>query len=206
MKHFSEMDWADFVRGVAPPELAPKLQRHLDSGCEKCLKSIAMWRSILAIARDEAGPPPPESAVRRAEACFGLYRPQERTSRVPRLAELIFDSFRQPLPAGARSSGTSNRQLLYESEVIHVDVHTVFDADSNRFILTGQVLDSTKPDANMKDISVTVVDKRGPLAQTVTNASGEFHLEFDQVENVWLKVQLGRESTIIMVIQDLESR
>jgi hypothetical protein len=206
MKHFSERDWADFVRGVAPPELTPALQGHLDSGCKKCLKSVAIWQSILEIARDEAGPPPPESAIRGAKACFGLYRPQERTSRVPTLADLIFDSFLQPLPAGARSSVTLGRQLLYESEGTNVDIHTQFDADANRVSLTGQVLDPTDPNATMKDISVMVMDKRGVLAQTVTNASGEFRLECDHVENVWLKVKLGAERTIIILIRDLESR
>jgi hypothetical protein len=206
MKHFSERDWADFVRGVAPPESTPALEGHLGSGCKKCLKSVAIWRSILEIARDEAGPPPPESAIRGAKACFGLYSPQERTSRVPTLADLIFDSFLQPLPAGARSSVTLGRQLLYESEGTNVDIHTQFDADSSRVSLTGQVLDPTDPNADMKDISVMAMDKRGALAQTVTNASGEFHLECDHVENVWLKVKLGTERTFIILIRDLESR
>lgn len=207
MRHFSEEDLVDFVRGVARPELASMLERHLDSGCKKCLKSIALWRSILDIARDEADSPPPESAVRGAEACYGLYgRPEAATSRVPTLAELVFDSFRQPVPAGARSSATSGRQLLYKSEGIDVDIRTHFDADSNQVFLTGQVLDPCKPNADMKGISVMVVEKSGALGQTVTNGLGEFQLEFDNVENVWLRLDIRKQRTIIMVIRDLESK
>jgi hypothetical protein len=206
MKHFSEEEWADFVRGVGPAELASELQRHLDSGCKKCLKSIAMWRSILDIARDEAGPPPPESAVRGAEACYGLYRGWESPSTVPTLAELVFDSFRQPVPAGARSSVTSGRQLLYESDGVDIDIRTHFDTDANRVFLAGQVLDSSNPNANMKDISVMLVDEREMLTQTVTNASGEFQLEFDRRQNAWLKIDRREQHPIVMVLGDLEPK
>lgn len=203
MKHFSEEDWADFTRGVAPPELGAALQRHLDSGCKKCLKAVVMWRSILDIAREEAGSAPPDSAVRAAKACYGVYRPRDSTSRFPTLAELVFDSFRQPAPAGARASLTSARQLLYRSKGVDVDIHTHFHADSNRVFLTGQVLDSGNPNADMKDISVMLVDESGTLAQTATNASGEFQLEFDPSKNAWLKIDRREQPAIVMVLGNL---
>ena len=204
MKHFSEEDWADYGRGVAAPELAAALQHHLDSGCEKCLKSIAIWQTVLDIAREEAGPAPPEGVVCAAEACYGVHRLWDSASRVPTLAELVFDSFRQPAPAGARSFAGSSRQLLYKSEEVDIDIHTHFQADSNRIFLTGQVLDVSKPNANMKDIPVTVVNKSGALAQTVTNGVGEFELQFVDIENLWLKIDLWKQRTIVMVLRDLQ--
>jgi hypothetical protein len=204
MKHFSEGDWADFVRGVALPELAATLQRHLDSGCKTCLKANVMWRSLSDIARDEAGPPPPDGAVRTAKACYRAYRLWESTSRVPTLAELVFDSFRQPAAVGVRSSRNSARQFLYKSEGVDVDIHTHFHPDSNRVFLTGQVLDSSNPNANMKDISVMLVDERAMLAQTVTNASGEFQLEFDHTQNAWIKIDRWEQRPIVMVLGNLE--
>jgi hypothetical protein len=122
------------------------------------------------------------------------------------LAELVFDSFRQPVPAGARSSVTSGRQLLYESDGVDIDIRTHFDTDANRVFLTGQVLNPGEPNANMKGISVIVVDKSGALAQTVTTASGEFQLEFDDVDNVWLKIEKGKQRTIIMALREPESK
>jgi hypothetical protein len=165
-----------------------------------------MWRSILDIAREEAGHPPPDSAVRAAKACYGVYRPRESTSWFPTLAELIFDSFHQPVPAGARSSVTSSRQLLYRSAGLDIDIQTHFHPDSNRVFLTGQVLDSSNPNANMKDISVMLVDERGTLAQTVTNASGEFQVEFDPCENAWLKIDRREKPAIVMVLGNLEPK
>jgi hypothetical protein len=49
--------------------------------------------------------------------------------------------------------------------------------------LTGQVLDSNNPNANMKDVSVMLVEELEMSAQTVTNASGEFQLEFNRSQN-----------------------
>lgn len=204
MKHFSEEDWTDFARGIAPPELAAALQQHLDSGCKECLKINIMWRDILDIARDEAGPPPPDDALRAAKACYRVFRISESTSRVPTLAELVFNSFRQPAAVGLRSSRTSARQFLYKSEGVDVDIHTRFDLDSDRVLLTGQVLDPSNPDANMKDISVMLVDEREMLTQTVTNASGEFQLEFDRTQNAWLKIDRQEQGSIVMVLGDLE--
>jgi hypothetical protein len=204
MKHFSEEDWTDFARGIAPPELAAALQHHLDCGCTECLKINIMWRDILEIARDEAGPPPPDGALRAAKACYRVFKIWESASRVPTLAELVFDSFCQPAVVGLRSSRTSARQFLYKSEGVGVDIHTRVDSDSNRVLLTGQVLDSSNPNANMKDISVMLVDEREMLTQTVTNASGEFQLEFDRSQNAWLKIDRQEQGSIVMVLGDLE--
>jgi hypothetical protein len=204
MKHFSEEDWTDFARGIALPELAAALQQHLDSGCKECLKINIMWRDILDIARDEAGPPPPDGALRAAKACYRVFRISESTSRVPTLAELVFDSFRQPAAVGLRSSRTSARQFLYKSEGVDVDIHTRFDLDSNRVLLTGQILDPSNPDANMKDISVMLIDEREMSTQAMTNASGEFQLEFDRSQNAWLKIDRWKQRPIVMVLRDLE--
>jgi hypothetical protein len=120
------------------------------------------------------------------------------------LAELVFDSFRQPAAVGVRSSRTSAHQFLYKSEGVDVDIHTRLDLDSNRVFLAGQVLDSSNPNANMKDISVMLVDEREMLTQTVTNASGEFQLEFDRSQNAWLKIDRHEQRPIVMVLGDLE--
>jgi hypothetical protein len=122
------------------------------------------------------------------------------------LAELIFDSFHQPVPAGARSSVASSRQLLYRSAGLDIDIQTHFHPDSNRVFLTGQVLDSSNPNANMKDISVMLADERGMLAQTVTNTSGEFQVEFDPCENAWLKIDRREKPAIVMVLGNLEPK
>jgi hypothetical protein len=205
MKHFNEEDCVDYARGVAPPELTVALQRHLDSGCQKCLKSLVMWQTILEIAREEAGASPPKGAVWAAEAYYGMYRPWESKSRRPTLAELVFDSFRQPIPAGARSSVSFGRQLLYKSEELDVDIHMRFQEDSSRILLAGQILNARKPTANMKDISVTAIDKSRALAQTITNASGEFELEFD-VKNVVLKIDTKKPRAIFMFLENPQSQ
>src|SRR3989449_5449084 len=67
MKHFALEDWADFMREVVEPLQRAAMQRHLDEGCKRCLRAVAVWQSVLDVARQEANNQPPKSAVRRSE-------------------------------------------------------------------------------------------------------------------------------------------
>ncbi len=59
-----------------------------------------------------------------------LRRPKELLERVARKASLVFDSFRQPLPAGVRVIGPSARRLLYKAGRYRVRLRLEPGADS----------------------------------------------------------------------------
>src|SRR3989442_1959826 len=104
MKHFALEDWADFMREVVEPLQRAAMQRHLDEGCKRCLRAVAVWQSVLDVARQEANYQPPESTVRSAKAYYGVYRPQAGLSLAPRIPEWTCDSICQPLPSAVPSS------------------------------------------------------------------------------------------------------
>ena len=104
-RHFSEEDWVDFARRQGSEEQKARLARHLDTGCARCTPTLHFWQAVVGLAGQEASYRPPEGLVGQARAEFALRRPERLLGRVARSASLVFDSFRQPLPAGVRTTG-----------------------------------------------------------------------------------------------------
>ena len=44
MKHFSEEDWADFVRDLVAPEMRMTMQQHINEGCNQCEATLRLWQ------------------------------------------------------------------------------------------------------------------------------------------------------------------
>jgi hypothetical protein len=201
MKHFALEDWADFMREVVEPLQRAAMQRHLDEGCKRCLRAVAVWQSVLDVARQEANNQPPESAVRAAKAYYGVYGPEERLSGAAKIAELIFDSIRQPLPAGVRASGVASRQLLYRLGRTLIDMRLEAGDKPNRISLVGQVLDSSQTDRGVSDIPVILLCGSESMAQTVTNQFGEFHLALDAAQELHLRIGKGEPEAILIPLR-----
>ncbi len=201
MKHFALEDWADFVREVGEPIQRAAMQRHLNEGCKRCLRAVAVWQSVLDISRQEANYQPPESAVRSARAYYGVYRPQVGLSGVAKIAELIFDSFRQPLPAGVRASGAASRQLLYRLGKTLIDVRFEAGDKPNWVSLVGQILDSAQTDRGVSDVPVALLYRSEPVAQSVSNQFGEFHMAFGAAQELHLRIGRSAQETILIPLR-----
>ena len=77
--------------------------------------------SIARFAANEESYRPPDDLVRLVK--LGIARqPAPRASQWT-LANLVFDSFAQPLPAGVRSGALRVWQVIYEAEGLTVDLH-----------------------------------------------------------------------------------
>ena len=87
IKHFPEQDWTDFVNGQVTQEKSLTMQRHLDTGCRKCAKSVALLRSVGQVAGREADFEPPASALRHIRNSFAVAsapRQAKRSVEIPR--------------------------------------------------------------------------------------------------------------------------
>ena len=120
-----------------------------------------------------------------------------------KVAQKIFDSFRSPLTAGIRSLRPSDRHLAYQHESVTIDVSIQAWDGVGRIWLAGQVLDAKRKIANA-GLSVVLISGQGTLAQTATNRSGEFHLEFDSVENAGLEIRLGERSWVSVPLEKMD--
>jgi hypothetical protein len=149
MEHFAEQPWVDFVRGVSGAEISRDIIAHLTAGCPECETSHDNWSRVRRLANEEAAYEPPENVLRLVKLGFcnrSADKPQKWT-----LANLVFDSFTQPLLHGVRSGalnvgavgvgGVSVWQVVHEAEGLTVDLRFSQRALSKAMLLVGQVFD-----------------------------------------------------------------
>src|SRR2546425_10287918 len=109
MKHFELAEWTDFVRGLIEKSARLPLEHHLASGCRKCRHTADLLRKLVIAAHSDSQVQVPDYALRCARAIFLLQQP-EKVQILPRIpARLLYDSFREPLPAGLRTQQRLSR-------------------------------------------------------------------------------------------------
>jgi len=140
----------------------------------------------------------------RLEDLFAAPRAAKHLRRNVQIAQLIFDSFRLPLPAGMRSLHQSGRQLAYQHKNKIVDVFIEPKTEFGRMSLAGQVMGSGIKKLENAGLVVLLLDGLKTLARTVTNESGEFHLEFDFLEDAGLQIRLGEGSWAAIVLGKMD--
>src|SRR4029077_10997981 len=113
MKHFATEEWIDFVNLVNSPKQQEAMKKHLGTGCKRCIETVALWQKVHNTAALEATYQPPATNVRIAKAAFAAAGGATRSKEKSTFLEVLFDSFLQPMVAGARSSGLGSRQMLY---------------------------------------------------------------------------------------------
>jgi len=200
MRHFSERPWADFVRGISGPEISGDMRAHLAEGCTKCKTALDAWSRVRRLASEEAAYAPPENLVRLVKLGFAskpAHQPRTSTLENWTLANLVFDSFAQPLPAGVRSAALSAWQVVYEAEGLTVDLRFGHRAQSKTVHLVGQVFDKRAVRVWQSDATIELSTEHGQLvATTAVNAMGEFHIEFKPQDQLWLSVKAAGRNTV----------
>src|SRR5258708_31476900 len=106
MKHIPGEEWIDFVRQVVHTPRKEKRKEHLEQGRKSCSKIVSLWQRVRQTAETEINYRPPGDAVRIAKASFAGSNLTVEQKRPDSLAELLFDSFLQPVLEGVRSSST----------------------------------------------------------------------------------------------------
>jgi hypothetical protein len=139
------------------------------------------------------------------ENLYAEPRPSELPRRRMPIARMIFDSFRNPLPAGGiRSLIVGTRQLAYLHEETMIDLSIEPAQEAKRVSLAGQVLDAKGKYKN-EDLSVLLVSGAGTLVRTVTNEFGEFHMEIDSPQEANLEIRLGEQSWVMVPVGRLDT-
>ena len=202
MKHFTTEEWIDFANEAIAGSRRQEMESHLAEGCPRCKKAVSLWQKVRQTAKSAADCQPPENDVRIAKAGFTSARLEGKPAGAPGLVELLFDSFLQPLVAGARSSDSGIRQMLYRAEPYQVDVHIEAKPGANKLMVTGQLLDLRNPDKPGRDVPVIISNLRGHVVQSVTNEFGEFREEIQASGDLELKLLGQDEKAVIISLRD----
>jgi hypothetical protein len=189
MNDYGITQWVDYARGVVPAAERERMQRHLAGGCRECREMAEFCEKVsrtgAAMMRIEV----PESAVRQVKAIFP---PRAKTAKRSFLlpAQLIFDSFLSPVPAGLRASWQVGWQGLYKAGDCSLDLRIEPELKTSRAAVIGQITSATLPESEMTNVPVFLKSGKNVVASTVSNRFGEFQIEYEQQARLQLCVYL----------------
>jgi hypothetical protein len=166
------------------------------------MDTVSVWQRIRQSAAAERNYQPPEDCVRVAKAAFagaGLAGQGKGTgSRV----KVLFDSFLQPVFEGARSAGTTTRQMLYRADPFQIDLQLEAKPGGSRIVVTGQLLDLTNPGIIAPDTRVVLSNMRGQVVHSVANQFGEFSGEIDNSGDLQLTFASPSGTPIVISLRE----
>ena len=188
MKHFELAEWTDFVRGLIEKSARLPLEHHLASGCRKCRHTADLLRKLVIAAHSDSQVQVPDYALRCARAIFLLQQP-EKVQILPRIpARLLYDSFREPLPAGLRTQQRLSRQYLYQAGDYSLDLRLENERGGPRVALVGQIQNRKQPGKRLGSVPVQLLSGKQVLAQATSNSLGEFQMEYEPSKHLRLYV------------------
>lgn len=202
MKHFTTEDWIDFVNEAVSTSKQGEMRKHLEDGCKRCAKTVALWEKVRRSGAAEKSYQPAADAVHMAKTAFVGSALAGKTRERGRLVEVLFDSFLQPVLEGARSGATGTRQMLYRADPYQIDLHIERKPEGDHLIITGQMLDMRHPEKVGRDVKVTLSNHSGHLISTVTNQFGEFRGEIENNGELELSFSGPGEQPIVIALRN----
>jgi hypothetical protein len=119
----------------------------------------------------------PAEALQIGKTAFGSSHPALGQRETYTLAEVLFDSFLQPVVEGVRSTGAGARQILYRADTYQIDLQIEAGSGRNKLVIIGQVHDSRQPQSSGRDVSVVISDLHGDVVLATTDRFGVFRKE-----------------------------
>ena len=89
---------------------------------------------------------PPDDPFRIAKASYAGSNLTEEQKRPDVLAELLFDSFLQPVLEGIRSLSNGTRHMVYRAVPFQIDLLIESQTGGRSVVVTGQLLDLRHPE------------------------------------------------------------
>jgi hypothetical protein len=203
VKHFSQIEWVDFARRVATNEQRVGMRDHLAQDCATCQKTADLWTRVVEFAQRELSYEPPASAVRTAESYFFSFRMALNDTAGVRILRHVFDSVASGALYAMRSSGTAPRQLMYNWDNAVIDLRIEQQLGSERMTLTGQVVNSQRPENPFQEIPISLLTKDDEALHTTANQFGEFVFSFKRTGHHWLMLNLKEADLLLLLPEDL---
>jgi len=175
----------DFISGVAVMD--DDSRKHVES-CEQCHANITWLQWITDFGSREGAYDPPSWAVSNAENFFGLKKPGLVTMAKETVANLIYDSFNEPLPVGVRRRDLLSRQALYQSGAVQLDLK--IELGDEEGLIVGQIV-SDQDEIDVNGLQIEIIQQGRVMGKSTTNALGEFIFEDLPKGNYELQVLLS---------------
>jgi hypothetical protein len=96
--------------------------------------------------------------------------------------------------------------MLYRADPYQVDVQIEGNPEGNRLVITGQLLDVSRPDIGGREIQITLSNRRGAVVHTMTNKFGEFRGEIENSGDLELSFPRLAEEPIVISLRNALDR
>ena len=200
MMHHQALELNDFVNRVAPVDPRTVMQTRGGTRRKRFVETAALRQKVAHAAAAEASYQPAAEKVFFVKAAFpaaGFSATRQETGGV---IQLVHDSFSQPVLAGIRSASRPIRQLLYRADPYQIDLQIELEREGNRLVVTGQLLDVSRPEMVGRDVQVMLSDGREYIVNTVTNQFGEFRAEVESSGDLELSfLSHGRKPIVVLL-------
>jgi len=165
------------------------------------VQTAALWQKVANAVVVEARYQPAPEKVRFVKAAFALASLATKRQEMGGAVQLLHDSFSQPFTAGIRSAPRRIRQLLYRAEPYQIDLQIELRPEGNRLVVTGQLLDVSRPEMVGRDVQVMLSDGREYIVNTVTNEFGEFRAEVENSGDLELSLLSPGGRPIVVLLR-----
>jgi len=207
MNHFEISHWADYVRGSASPAERSAMKTHLASRCIKCRRVEKTLRRFAAAASAEGEYQVPPHVLQGVRAIYSLQRPEKVSIFERIVGRLVYDSFREPHPAGVRSRQQLARQVLYRAASYSLYLRLEYQRGGG-VTLVGQLADIREPLRPLGNLPVFLLSGQELVAHAFSNHSGEFQMEYQPRRHLRLFIQAnqGIQNRIEISLSRIQSR
>ena len=201
MKHFNAVERSDLLHHVAASDRQKMMPGHQGVRRYHYVQTTALWQKFADAAVVEARYQPAPEKVRFVKAAFALSGLAAKRQEMGGVIQLLYDSFSQPLTVGIRSAPRRIRQLLYRAEPYQIDLQIELRPEGNRLVVTGQLLDVSRPEMVGRDVQVMLSDGREYIVNTVTNEFGEFRAEVENSGDLELSLLSPGGKPIVVLVR-----
>ncbi len=194
--HLTVDEALDLLEGRATESQIAFWTGHSEA-CAECQKQLKSYKEIHFSLKRRLLQSAPEGLLRSAEAIFESPKRGWIPSIRQVLASVVFDSFAQPVLAGARGTGTARQVVLRAEEF---DIHVRISGDSERRHMTGQVL-ARGETTFVRGATLHLMRNGTRLESTSLDKLGEF--EFQEIPEGLLSLQMDLPQLTIVGALDV---
>lgn len=186
-----------FAAGDPESDARGPVEAHLAGGCPSCERELVAFAELRRIAGSDVLESPPAGVLARAQRIPEDRRRNPIAGLAGALAALVFDTLHDPLPRGARASGSPSRQMLFRALDYDIDVR-VIPAEPGRVRISGQVLPGPeRPIDAVVGLEVALLAPSATASVAATNELGEFDFGPRDEGDYTLCVETGEERLLV---------
>ena len=175
----------DFVAGNAT--LEGLTRKHVEV-CGPCRSEVVWLQWLADFGVQERRYEPSVRALADAGDVFTLKWPGVPATADEIVADLVYDSFSEPLPAGIRCKDRPSRQARYQTENVQLDLK--IELGDEKGLIIGQIFTETG-NVGVRGLEIEITQAGRLIGKSTTNALGEFIFQDLPKGNYELQVVLS---------------